>query len=557
MTSSENRQPSGPHLPIWSRPPWSLLFSLKVGIVLLAVVTAASIYGTLIDPLERAQRLVYYSWWYEALLLLLAISMGCTTYRTLMTKVLPARAPRFFKQPQIYRAMRPGAEAVFRGSAQDVAEAFRRRGFRVFLEGPFGYARRGMLSRWGAPVAHTGFIIVLLGGFAAGFVNKEGVVRLVEGGRTATMLIRPDLKTSLDLGFTLVCDDFHTEFFPKTRTPSTFVSTVGVVRDGRRAETGVVEVNRSMVVDGWVLHQTSYEELKQLARYEVTVSGPELREPAVMEVTLGQRRPVPGRPDVEVELPSGGAGRWTLFVNGIKAAEGVRSARSYQFDVLARHQDSGGEGAPPARASLTVGQQAEVTVGGRVWTVKALQFEPDFVIGPDRVATSRSEDLNNPALRVEITAPDGAVRTQWLFGREDLKAAHPGGGSVSWELSRVTPAPAQPPAGAESAPDGQTWSVQIGRRVPAYATVLTLTRNPVIPYIYGGCGVMVLGLLMSFFIRRREVWFWVDEGNARLRVVAQYRHSATQLDAATQAVMASLSATPAVPDDEKHPISVS
>ena len=64
----------------------------------------------------------------------------------------------------------------------DAASAFRARGFRVFVEGGEGYAIKGLLGRWGAPISHLGFILVLLGGFASAWFAREGGVWLLEGG---------------------------------------------------------------------------------------------------------------------------------------------------------------------------------------------------------------------------------------------------------------------------------------------------------------------------------------------------------------------------------------
>jgi cytochrome c biogenesis protein len=196
--------------PMWSQPPLAWLFSLRVGLVLLAILTVASIYGTMITPLERAQALVYYSGWYKTLLCLLAINMGCSTYRTIVDRILPQRRPRFMRVEQFYEAAAASQTVPYRGNAGEVAEAFRRRGFQTATEGSYGYAARGLLSRWGAPIAHLGFVIVLLGSFASKWTSREGVVQLPEGGQTDEMFLRPELKEKVPLGFTLRCEDFDT-----------------------------------------------------------------------------------------------------------------------------------------------------------------------------------------------------------------------------------------------------------------------------------------------------------------------------------------------------------
>jgi cytochrome c biogenesis protein len=100
------------------------------------------------------------------------------------------------------------------------------------------------------------------------------------------------------------------------------------------------------------------------------------------------------------------------------------------------------------------------------------------------------------------------------------------------------PQPQQP-----ATPSAGGWNVRVKERVPAYATYLTLTRNPMVPVIYFGCAVMLAGLMIAFFIRSRQVWFRIDPAKRRLYVAALYRHqAATSLDRATRAALDELAA---------------
>lgn len=526
-------------LPIWAVSPWSYFFSLKVGLVLLLVLTVASVVGTLIDPLERAQAVVYYSWWYKLLLVALALNMSCATWKTLMTKVLPAGKPRFQRVAAFYDGSVPSARVPFDGSVDTVAEAFRRRGFRVAVDGVYGYARRGMASRWGAAISHAGLVSVLLSGFVASWVAREGVVKLMEGGSTRTMWLRTDPPTEHPMGFTLQVDDFDTDYFPKTRIPSHFVSTVSTWVNDQPAYRGPVEVNHSPKIAGWRLHQTSYEEYPQVKRYLLSIAGEGLSEPIEMELSMGQQRLFPGSTDLAIQLANATPLRWRISRAGEPIAAG----------------DMAGE----PRGALRL---------------RAEQFEPDFIMGPDRQITSRSQELSNPALKVSVVAENGVVvSTTWLFGREDLRGmGHAASGPYHMDLVKaeakdgrhvmlvsVTDAQSGAPVGdfplsvgsevelGGSAGTATTasvtdpaWTVRVVKPVTAYATVLSLTRNPIIPVIYTGCTLMMLGLMVAFFIRRREVWFWVDGKSGQLRVAAAYKQSLKEFDPSTRAALESL-----------------
>jgi hypothetical protein len=58
---------------------------------------------------------------------------------------------------------------------------------------------------------------------------------------------------------------------------------------------------------------------------------------------------------------------------------------------------------------------------------------------------------------------------------------------------------------------------------------------------------MMVGLYIGFFVRRRDVWFMVDDSAGELLVAAHYRHPAEEFDRVTQAVLARVA--PAAPSD--------
>lgn len=557
--------------PLWGRAPWKWLFSLRVGLVLLALLTVASIIGTLIpevrdaagqtleSSLERSQRLVFYSWWYKYLLLLpMALNMACATFRTIMEKVLPASRPRFQRNPQFYEATANRAAVPFAGNAEMAAAAFRARGFRVYVDGALGYAVKGMLSRWGAPISHIGIVLVLLGGFASAWCAREGGLWLVEGEQTDQMTPQGSVAGEQEpLGFTVRCEDFETGFFPRTQIPSKFVSTVTLTEPGRAPRTEAVEVNRSVSAGGWEFHQSSYRPINDWDRYILAVKPAAAGSTtATLEISPGQRRPLPGRAGVEVGVSQNYPLEWTVYERDKAVASGPLS--------------------PPVQGD---------------WTLRAERFEPDFVMDGSSIA-SRSQQLNNPALKVTLQGGGKAPASQWLFGAAEMKqmmrGMHQQGGPFDVELinvegqapnftctvavrdgsgarvgdyqltvgQSVSLTPAAPKPQAASAASGG-WTVRVQERIQAYATYLTLTRNPAIPFIYVSCAVMLLGLLVAFFVRPRQVWFRIDESGQRLCVAGIYRHQQTAgLDRTTRAVIDKLAAAHAAHAPAEAPAEV-
>jgi hypothetical protein len=108
---------------IWNESPWKWFFSLGVGVTLLIAITIASIIGTMIDPLPRAQALIYYTWWFKLLLLALAVVMSCSTVKTILVKILPAHELRVRTQKSFYEHAPLRAKIPYHGQVEDVAFA--------------------------------------------------------------------------------------------------------------------------------------------------------------------------------------------------------------------------------------------------------------------------------------------------------------------------------------------------------------------------------------------------------------------------------------------------
>ena len=525
----------------WQRPPWKYLVSLHVGICLLVLLIAISILGTLISPLERAQALVYYSWWFETLLVLVVLNISLTTIHRIVYRIWPARRFEFQRSSQFYQMAKPAQTLPYEGTSQSVAEIFAKRGYRTATENQYGCARKGTLGRWGSSIAHTGVVTVLLASFISGLVAREGDLVVAEGETVDSMYLRATPPRETPLGFAIRCDDFETGYFPKTRIPSNFISSIAILdKTGNDAQLAQVEVNNTVKAHGWIIHQTSYEEIEGGQRYHLSLQKKGSSLPVTIDISPGQSRPIPGMTNYSLELAESSPLSWRVFHAEKVVAEGTIGASHATSNLLLR----------------------------------ADQFEPDFIIGEEHKATSRSNQMNNPALHIFLYNGREEIANQWLFGRADLKSMmHRGNNPYVLDLKNVTggeadrkfhvsvqtaegvplgdyalilgkevsigtpetkKADASKPATTtpEKMPSSE-WEVKILGTVKAYKTILTLTRNPMIPFIYFGCAIIMLGLLVAFFNRRKTIYFWVDEAGRQLRVAGVYRLGQSEFDKAT------------------------
>ncbi|MCX8159349.1 MAG: cytochrome c biogenesis protein ResB [Candidatus Saccharicenans sp.] len=127
--------------------------------------------------------------------------------------------------------------------------------------------------------------------------------------------------------------------------------------------------------------------------------------------------------------------------------------------------------------TLKVGETIHLEDGARL---RALSFIPDFQVDDSGQAYSRSAEAANPAALVEMAEGDKQVFLGWVFH------GHP-------ELSRY-----QRRTGPELKVDLKNFSA------PSFS-VLEASSDPGTDLVWAGSGLLVLGLLASFYLPYREV----------------------------------------------------
>ncbi|GAA1120533.1 cytochrome c biogenesis protein ResB [Streptomyces javensis] len=271
----------------WARWFWRQLTSMRVALLLLLLLTLATIPGSLVpqtsidqlkvqDFQERHPTLtpiyeklqlfhVYSSVWFSAIYLLLFISLiGCIVPRTWQfigqLRGRPPAAPRRLTRLPAYTTWRSEAEPE-----QVLAAArkiMRGRRFRVETSGDAVAAEKGYLREVGNLLFHTA-LIVLLVSFAAGQLWKtEGSSLITEGGGFSNSLTQyDDIKTgqlfnSDDLApFGFQLDRFTATYErsgPQMRTPRTFRADVSYWdgADGASHKTSI-KVNEPLEIQGY------------------------------------------------------------------------------------------------------------------------------------------------------------------------------------------------------------------------------------------------------------------------------------------------------------------
>ena len=525
--------------------PW--LQSVGLGISLLALLALIAIGGTIYDQ-NDAIMLIFDTWWFRLLLLLLAANISTATLSHLQLRILPSLQLRINKTPAVYLKARLGKKLVFEGQAEQLEQALKRHRYQVRREGEFLTARKGTLNRFGSTVAHVGFITLLLGGFLTGMAISGGDLFLVEGGDSVNYIQpRPARDAGMNdpnpapipLGFVIRCLDFDTGVHPQTNIPSKFISTVEIIDSDRRF-IDTVEVNKSLKYKGYAFHQSDFGEVNEERRLLLvtdSTSGEELE----LEVNVGSASQLTGALQFSeteaptVRLTSHGAGLYYEIVEG-----GTIVARRYLSSEPGGQLLTTGPFTVEVHApetdefitscSLQLNQEVPLTTAGL--SVMATEYLPEFTMIEDngqRQVVSRSNQPNNPALQVVVLENGQPLESQWLFWKPELRGFSHTPSQQFWftftAFSTMDEQAAEPLSEFVS----ERYTVRDGGPTQPYYTVLSVSRNPVIPLIYLGCLLMCLGLFLAFYLPARSVLLWHRPEKKEALGVAVYRQEQPNL----------------------------
>jgi len=143
------------------------------------------------------------------------------------------------------------------------------------------------------------------------------------------------------------------------------------------------------------------------------------------------------------------------------------------------------EPGPGRTMKIRVGEKMAMgDADGMEWTVR--RFLPDFVLGENNMAETRSDQPNNPAALVEGWSGGRKVVEGWVF------AAYP-------EVTRLR---------GEAAAD---WTIELTNADAPQYSVIQAARDPGVPLIWLGCFFVMVGLFLAFYRPTREIRMVLEE----------------------------------------------
>lgn len=448
---------------------WALFSSMKTAIVLLLLLAAASIAGTIIEQnqlpahyirhygvgkynLFRSMGLtnLYHSTWYVLLLWLFATNLAVCSINRFGIAWRKTFQPKVAARAEQIANYQPSETLSCSGRVDDVApkvaSALRSASYRVWKEQAGSeiafYAAKGRMSVWGPYLTHLSILVIFAGSILGGVMGSNGYVTITEGKRADSYRREaPDQKEEdTKLGFGVGLRKFHIKYDTRrlahgfvSREVVGYKSDLQVYEGGKPVLRRVVDVNHPLTYRGMSFFQSSYG----LLGFWVKVTAPN-----------GESRRLP-------------------------------------FWIALQDNPQGGQ-----TYAITDQPYKTLQFGDKKLTVFVHNFVPDFV-GGKQVAASNLPI--NPAAQVMVNErfPEYRGMDAWT--------------KLGW-LPIAKPV------------DYKGYTVTLDDAVDY--THLQVSQNPALPVIYTGFAMMLIGVFMSFYVVHKVVRVCVSPSKEGVAVVA-------------------------------------
>lgn len=432
--------------------------SVKLAILLLIILAAASVLGTLLPQAPRQLDAVQYqqwldrvtphygifgqplaalqlfklygSFWYLALLGLFAFNIIVCTLERLSPKWRRAAKPHVAADPKSLAAFKTNVRIKRNAPLGDVrseltAALARSRykvrtetqGTRVSLLG-----RKRIAGIFGSDIVHLGLLVILAGGIISGAASIRGSLSLNEG----------DVKPVPKADFQVRLDKFSTEYYPDGSVKA-WKSDLTVLEREKPVLSKTISVNHPLTYKGYSFYQTSYGYNWQ-------------------------------NPTVEIWAKS-------------------KSDPAYL-----------------KKMTLKVGERAMLE-DKDMTTIAVQRFFPDFVLGEANQPESRSDQPNNPAALIEGFRGAEKVFSGWIFANyPDFAQMH---------------------AANEKDKDASTdLAFELKKFESAQYSVLEAAKDPGAGFIWAGCILLVAGLVLAFYWPTWEIKAVLEESQGKTDIIA-------------------------------------
>jgi len=546
---------------------WKNYKSIWFGMFLLGLIMCVCIYGTVFyaansslgdNAIPLAKAKVFYAWWFLALLIFFFIQFIISTWKvttmsvTLWSKKVFRQSTDSMKKSKSYQEF----DSV--NSVEDVESKLKKKFTLVHRDGNRFFAHKGLLSRMGPTIIHTGIVIILITGMAQILLSRLGDDIIVDEGRFAasegeelnffftprdhSRIISESNIEAHEIRTKVKVHDFDEIKHSNADVPSYYSSLLEITDpDSGKVRFVLVDMNHSVSIEGYQFHQASFTPVPPIQGSRTNFDirqGSTGDRVAIVDLEPGTKSMI-GETDYMIEV------------------EGVNEGDTYYI------YKSSNPFEPIIEGSLH-----EPAVSSNI-SLKATRIIPDFVLeqreGDEQPKPySRSNVPRNPALFLDIME-DGeqASRTVIFMDKElndvaneantrfrldfvDIKAAPQEGsedGKIDFDQFDWTAPEAalfvvnvfdkksdELLSSLELFMEEPSESIQLDSKIdiefpvesqfvviPAgttlkYVTVLSVVKDPVTHYYTFGVGLIFLGAMMTFSFRYLAFYgIWMPE----------------------------------------------
>ena len=263
---------------------YDIFSSVKLAIVLLLTLAVTSIVGTIVEQQQDPEKYlreygettykilkflgftdVYHSWWYIALLTLLALNLIVCSIKRLPKIWKVAMEPRKTLPPGYEKGLRVSSAITLQASISEIKEKLieilKERRYKVEVSKEDEnevhiFADKNVFARFGVYIVHLGVLIVLIGGLTTAIFGFRGYMNLAEGTSSNLVSFFSGPKI-VELPFYVRCNKFKIDFYP-SGMPKAYISDLSIFENGREILRKTIEVNHPLKYEGIYFYQASY-----------------------------------------------------------------------------------------------------------------------------------------------------------------------------------------------------------------------------------------------------------------------------------------------------------
>ena len=291
--------------------------SVKVALVLLITLAITSVLGTIlpqgeamafyrqnynpiVGKLIRFFQLydMYHSWWFQWLLLLLAVNLIVCSIQRFSTTWRVISAPSRAVSDHLFESLPFRREFSFKEHSFDAPDWVRSLLGRQFgklvslssSQGTAFYLEKGRFSRFGVYLIHLSILVIFLGAMMGSLYGFKGFLDLKEGESKDRIFIRGH-HTLKELGFSVRLDRFAVAFYPGG-VPREYRSDLSIWEAGKEKEKATIRVNDPFTYKGITFYQSSWDRFPTFIKLSLKKDGRE----SELRIEMDQRTAVPETP---------------------------------------------------------------------------------------------------------------------------------------------------------------------------------------------------------------------------------------------------------------------